>query len=58
MAEWSEDHVVAIGPLKPNWFFGKLWLNWRLGRARRLKGETVGSEGGGVVCGKPAPPRL
>jgi hypothetical protein len=58
MAEWLEDHMVAIGPLNPTWLFGKLWLNWRPGSALRRKVETVDWEGRGVVCGKPTPPRL
>jgi hypothetical protein len=32
--------------------------NLRPGRTFRWKLETVGREGRGVVCGKPAPPRL
>jgi hypothetical protein len=35
-----------------------LWLNWRPGGALRWKVETIDCEGRGVVCGKPAPPRL
>jgi hypothetical protein len=59
MAEWSEDYEAAIGPLKHElWNFGRLWLNWRPGGARRRKGKTIGSEGRGVVCGKATPSRL
>jgi hypothetical protein len=30
MAEWSEDHVAAIGSLNLNFgIFGRIWLNWR-----------------------------
>jgi hypothetical protein len=59
MAEWSEDHVAAIGYFKLNSdLAGGLWLNWRPGGARRWKGETVSWEGQGVVSRKPAPSRL
>jgi hypothetical protein len=59
MAEWSEDHVAAIGSLKLN--FGIFLINY--GQI----GDQVGPLGGkwrplvakiGVICGKPAPPRL
>jgi hypothetical protein len=36
----------------------RTWINWRPGGALRWKGETVGWEHGGVVCGKLAPLRL
>jgi hypothetical protein len=39
-------------------WFRRTWLNWRPGGALRWKVETTGWEGRGVVCGKPAPPRL
>jgi hypothetical protein len=56
MAEWSKDHVVVIGSLTLNiGTFGRLWLHWRPGGALRWKVKTVGWEGRGVVCGKPAP---
>jgi hypothetical protein len=30
MAEWSKDHVAAIGSLNLNLAtFGRSWLNWR-----------------------------
>jgi hypothetical protein len=59
MAEWSEDHVVTIGSLNSNFgLVDRIWLNWRSGRALRWKVETAGWEGRGVVCGKPAFPRL
>jgi hypothetical protein len=36
MAEWSEDHVVVIGPLILNFrIFGRIGLNWRPGGAIR-----------------------
>jgi hypothetical protein len=32
VAEWSEDHVEAIGYLNLNFgTFGRAWLNWRPG---------------------------
>jgi hypothetical protein len=59
MTEWSEDHVAAVGSLNSNSsLVGRLWLNWRPGGALRWKVETIGREGRGVVCEKPAPPRL
>jgi hypothetical protein len=59
MAEWSEDHVAAIGLLNLNFgTFDRIGLNWRPDGALRWKVETVGWEGRGVVRGKPAPPRL
>jgi hypothetical protein len=40
MAEWSEDHVSAIGLFKLNFVLVVwLWLSWRLGGALRWKGE-------------------
>jgi hypothetical protein len=59
MAKWSKDHEVAIGSL--NLILGLIdsfWLNWRPGGDLRWKVETVGREGQGVVCRKPAPPML
>jgi hypothetical protein len=42
MAEWSENHVVVIGPLKLNFgLVGRTWLNWRLDGALRWKVETT-----------------
>jgi hypothetical protein len=60
MAEWSKDHVAAIGSLKTQHFgpLAKFWLKWRPGRATRGKwGQLVGKVGE-WVCGKLAPPRL
>jgi hypothetical protein len=37
---------------------GRFWLNWRPDGVLRWKVETVEWEGRGVVCEKPAPPRL
>jgi hypothetical protein len=39
MAEWSEDHVAAVGYFNTEHFglVDKTWLNWRLGRALRGK---------------------
>jgi hypothetical protein len=49
------DHRV----LKLNFgISSRKWLNWRPGEALRWKVETVSREGRGVVCKKPAPPRL
>jgi hypothetical protein len=59
MTGWSEHHVAAIG--SQTQYFGLVdgtWLNWIPGGALRWKVETTGWEGQGVVCGKPAPPRL
>jgi hypothetical protein len=59
MAEWSKDHVTVIGSLNLNFgLVDRTWLNWRSGGTLRWKVETVDWEGQGVVCGKPAPPRL
>jgi hypothetical protein len=59
MAEWLEDHMVAICPLKLNSvLLVRLWLNWRPGWHLGGKGRTVGWEGRGVVCGKLAPSRM
>jgi hypothetical protein len=60
MAEWSKDHVAAIGSLKTKHFglLAKIWLKWRPGGAIRGKwGQLVGKVGE-WVCGKLAPPRL
>jgi hypothetical protein len=59
MIKWLKDHVAIIGSLNSNFgLFGSSCLNWWPGRALRWKLETTGWEGRGVVCGKPAPPRL
>jgi hypothetical protein len=51
MAEWSQDHVVAIGLLNSNFsLVDRTWLNCRPDGALRCKVETVGLEGRGVVC--------
>jgi hypothetical protein len=43
MADWSEDHVVAIGFLNLNFgTFGRPWLNWRPGGALSWKVDTTG----------------
>ncbi len=59
MAEWSKDHVAAIGSLKPKlWLVAKTWSKWRPGGAIRGKwGQLVGKVRE-WVCGKPAPARL
>jgi hypothetical protein len=59
MAEWSKDHVAAMGSLNLNFgTFGRAWLNWRPGMALRWKVETVGWEGRGVICENTIPLRL
>jgi hypothetical protein len=59
MAEWSEDHVAAIGFLNSNLvYFGSSCLNWRPNGALRWKGEAIGWEGWRVACGKLACSRL
>jgi hypothetical protein len=46
MADWSEDHVAAIGSLNSNFgLVGRTWLNWRPNGTLRWKVETVGWEG-------------
>jgi hypothetical protein len=59
MAEWSEDHVKAIGSINLNFgTFGISYLKWRPGGALRWNVKTVRWDGWGVVRGKPARPRL
>jgi hypothetical protein len=59
MTEWSKNHMAVIGSLNLNFgLIDRTWLNWRPGEALRWKVETAGWEGRGVVCEKPAPPRL
>jgi hypothetical protein len=49
MAEWSKDHVAAIGSLNSNFrIFGRFWLNWRPGMALRWKVEIADWEGRGA----------
>jgi hypothetical protein len=59
MAEWSKDHVTAIGSLTQHFgLIAATWLNWRSGGATRGKwGQLVGKVGE-WVRGKPAPLRL
>jgi hypothetical protein len=48
MAEWSKDHVAAIGSLRLNtpWSLAKVWLKCRPGEATREKGrQLVGKVG-------------
>jgi hypothetical protein len=46
MAEWLEDHMVAIGSLNLNLgIFGGIWLNWRPDKALRWKSETIIQKG-------------
>jgi hypothetical protein len=59
MAEWSKDHVAALGPLNSKlWLIAGTWLNWRPGGAIRGKQRQLVGKVGEWVCGKPAPPRL
>jgi hypothetical protein len=59
MAEWLEDHTMAISSLNLNFgLIDGLWLNWRSGRALRWKVEIVSWEGREVVCDKLTPSRL
>jgi hypothetical protein len=60
MAEWSKDHVSAIGSLKiQNCDLSSgTWLKWGPGRATRGKGRQLVGKVGEWVCGEPAPPRL
>jgi hypothetical protein len=51
MAEWSEDHMAAIGPFNLNHgICGRFWIIWRPGEALRYKREDhrLGRLGGGV----------
>jgi hypothetical protein len=59
MAEWSKDHVAAIGPLNSKlWLIVETGLNWRLGGVIRGKRRQLVGKVGEWVRGKPAPPRL
>jgi hypothetical protein len=59
VAEWSKDHVVAIGSLNLKlWLMTETWLKWRPGGATRGKGRQLIGKVGEWVCGKPAPSRL
>jgi hypothetical protein len=53
MAEWSKDHVAAIGSLRLNTL-----VKWRPVGAIRGKGRQLAGKVGEWVCGKPTPPRL
>jgi hypothetical protein len=52
MAEWSEDHMTAIGLVKLKSWNPVLedWLNWRPSGAHRWKGEAIswGRSGSGI----------
>jgi hypothetical protein len=54
MAEWSEDHVVAIGSLNSiPWLVDGTWLNWRPGGAPRGKWrQLVGKVGEWYVASR------
>jgi hypothetical protein len=59
MAEWSKDHVAAIGSLTQHFdLIVVTWLNWRPGGATRGKWGYLVGKVGEWVRGKPAPPRL
>jgi hypothetical protein len=59
VAEWSKDHVAAIGSLElKHWLMAATWLKWRPGGATRGKGRQLVEKVGEWVCDKPAPPRL
>jgi hypothetical protein len=59
MVEWSKDHVTTIVTLNLNsGLVGRIWLNWRPGRALRWKVEIISWEDRGVICRKLAPLRL
>jgi hypothetical protein len=59
MAEWSKNHVAAIGSLNLKlWLMAGTWLKWRPGGATRGKGRQLVGKVGEWVCGKPAPSRL
>jgi hypothetical protein len=59
VAEWSKDHVAAIGSLNLKlWLMARTWLKWRPGGANRGKGRQLVGKVGEWVCGKLAPLRL
>jgi hypothetical protein len=60
MAEWSKDHVAAIGSLKTKHFglLAKTWLKWRPDEATREKWGWLVGKVREWVCSKSAPPRL
>jgi hypothetical protein len=59
MAEWSKDHVAAVGYLILKlWLIAETWLKWRPSGAFRGKWRQLVGKVGEWVCGKPAPPRL
>jgi hypothetical protein len=47
VAEWSKDHVAAIGSLKLKlWLMVGTWLKWRpSGATRRKRRQLVGKVG-------------
>jgi hypothetical protein len=53
MAEWSEDHVAAIGPNNLNAaLIGGILVKLEIGQGCRWKGETISWEGQKVVFEK------
>jgi hypothetical protein len=59
MAEWSKDHVVAIGHLNSILWFN-CWNLIKLGTGRAIRGKRRQLDGNvrQWVHDKPAPPRL
>jgi hypothetical protein len=53
MAEWSKDHVAAVGSLilKP-WLIARTWLKWRPGGAFRGKWRQLVGKVREWICGK------
>jgi hypothetical protein len=58
MAEWSKNHVAAIGSLKIQncGLSSGAWLKGRLGGAIRGKERQLVGKIGECVCGEPTPP--
>jgi hypothetical protein len=54
MAEWSKDHMAAIGSLNSNFgFVVKTWLNWRPGGATKESGDSwLGRSGSGYMASR------
>jgi hypothetical protein len=59
MAEWSKDHMAAIGPLNSElWLIAGTWLKWRPGGTIRGKQRQLVGKVEEWVRDKLAPPRL
>jgi hypothetical protein len=55
MAEWSKDHMAAIGSLKTQHFglLAKIWLKWRPGGPLGESGDNwLGRSGSGYVASR------